>query len=85
MKVAIHSGISISRWSNAVNVLIEKDPGQPQLTAYYPYVRSGLESLSEVTVGPMPSLTALDLNLLHNGQHGSIPRRTARIQSCSRI
>ena len=31
MNIAIKSGISIPRWSNAVNVLIEKDNGQPRI------------------------------------------------------
>jgi hypothetical protein len=31
MNVAIQSGITIPRWSNAVNVLIEKDQGKPRI------------------------------------------------------
>ena len=31
LNIAVQSGVSISRWSNAVNVLIEKDPGKPKI------------------------------------------------------
>jgi hypothetical protein len=31
MNIAIQSGIAVPRWSNAVNVLIEKDPGKPRI------------------------------------------------------
>ena len=31
LNIAIQSGKSIPRWSNAVNVLIEKDPGKPRI------------------------------------------------------
>lgn len=31
MNIAIQSGISVPRWSNAITVLLEKDPGQPRI------------------------------------------------------
>ena len=31
LNISIQSGIAVSRWSNADNVLIEKDPGKPRI------------------------------------------------------
>ena len=31
MQIAISRGIAIPRWSKAINVMIEKDPGCPQI------------------------------------------------------
>ena len=31
MQVVTQSGLAVSRWSNATNVLIEKDAGSPQI------------------------------------------------------
>ena len=31
MNIAISNGIAVSRWSNAVNVLLEKDSGVPNI------------------------------------------------------
>ena len=31
MNIVIQSGISVPRWSNAITVLLEKDPGQPRI------------------------------------------------------
>jgi hypothetical protein len=32
MAIAIERGISITRWQRSINVMLEKDPGQPQIS-----------------------------------------------------
>ena len=66
-----------SRWSNAVNILIEKEVGQPTINrfrnihlfeAYFNFYRKLQWGLRLVQ-------RSLSLKLVHDGQHGSIPGR----------
>ena len=77
MNIAIQSGISIPRWSNAVTVLIEKDPGQPRLhrLRIIHLFEADLNLFLKLQWGKRLVHRALDLQLLHDGQHGSVPRR----------
>ena len=77
MNIAIQSGISIQRWSNAVTVLIEKDPGQPRLhrLRIIHLFEADLNLFLKLQWGHRLVHRALDLHLLHDGQHGSVPRR----------
>ena len=77
MNIAIANGIAVSRWSNAVNVLLEKDPGVPNIN------RLRIIHLFEADYNLFPKIMwgkrlvrrAVDYDLLHPGQHGSTPSR----------
>ena len=79
LNITIQSGISIPRWSNAVNVLIEKDPGKPRINRLriIHLFEADLNFFLKLQWGHRLVRRAIDLNLLHDGQHGSIPRRMA--------
>jgi hypothetical protein len=80
LNVAVQSGISIPRWSNAINVLIEKDPGHPRihrLRIIHLFEADLIFFLKLVQWGHRLVRRSLELDLLHDGQHGSIPCRSA--------
>ena len=79
MNIAVQSGISIPRWSNAVNVMIEKDSGKPKINRLriIHLFEADLNFFLKLQWGHRLVRRAMDLNLLHDGQHGSIPRRSA--------
>ena len=79
LNIAVQSGVSISRWSNAVNVLIEKDPGKPKINRLriIHLFEADFNFFLKLQWGHRLVRRALDLDLLHTGQHGSIPRRMA--------
>jgi hypothetical protein len=78
MQIAISRGIAIPRWSKAVNVMIEKDPGCPQIN------RLRIIHLFEADYnlflknmwGSQLVQQAVKLHLLNPSQHGSVPGRT---------
>lgn len=77
MNIAIQSGISIPRWSNAVNVLMEKDPGKPRINCLriIDLFEADLNFFLKLQWGHRLVRRAIKLNLLHDGQHGSIPHQ----------
>jgi hypothetical protein len=79
MNIAVQSGISVPRWSNAVNVMIEKDSGKPKINRLriIHLFEADLNFFLKLQWGHRLVRRAMDLNLLHDGQHGSIPRRSA--------
>ena len=79
LNIAISSGISIPRWSNAVNILIEKDTGQPKINRLriIHLFEADFNFYLKLQWGHRLVRRALSLNLLHDGQHGSIPGRTS--------
>ena len=79
LNIAISSGISIPRWSNAVNILIEKDTGQPKINRLriIHLFEADFNFFLKLQWGHRLVRRALSLNLLHDGQHGSIPGRTS--------
>ena len=79
MNTSIATRISIPRWSQVVNVLIEKDVGQPRINRLriVHLFKADFNFFLKLQWGPRLVCGALSLNLLHNGQHGSIPGRTA--------
>jgi hypothetical protein len=78
VNIAIRSGISISRWSKATNVLIEKDPGQPKITRLriIHLFEADLNLYLKLQWGHRLVQHALKKNLIHPGQHGSVPGKT---------
>ena len=79
MNIAIQNGIAIHRWSRAINVMIEKDIGQPKMNRprIIHLFEADLNLFLKLQWGFRLVRRALDFGLLHDGQHGSIPRRTA--------
>ena len=79
MNIAIQSGIAVPRWSRAVNVMIEKDIGQPKINRLriIHLFEADFNFFLKLQWGHRLVHRALDHGLLHDGQHGSIPRRTA--------
>ena len=79
LNISIQSGISIPRWSDAVNVLIEKNPGKPRINCLriIHLFEADLNFFLKLQWGHRLVRRAIDLNLLQDGQHGSIPRRMA--------
>ena len=79
MNIAIQSGIAIPRWSRAINVMIEKDIDQPKINCLHSIhlFEADFKFFLKLQWGYRLVRRALDFGLLHDGQHGSIPRRTA--------
>jgi hypothetical protein len=80
MNIVVSRGIAIPRWCHATNVMIKKDKGKQ------PYIhRLRIVHLFEADYNFFLKLQwghrlvrqAVSLNLLHDSQHGSVPRRTA--------
>ena len=80
MNIAVQSGISIPCWSNTANMMIEKDYGKPKINrlCIIHLFEADLFFFLKLQWGHRLVRRAMDLNLLHsNGQHGSIPQRSA--------
>jgi hypothetical protein len=79
LNISIGSGISIPRWSQAVNVLIEKDAGRPRINGLriVHLFEADFNFLLKLQWGHRLVCQALLMDLLHKGQHGSIPGRMA--------
>jgi hypothetical protein len=79
LNVSIQCGITVPRWSNAVNVLIEKDLGKPRINRLriIHLFEADFNFFLKLQWGKRLVRRACDLNLLHDGQHGSIPSRNA--------
>ncbi|KAI2505051.1 hypothetical protein MHU86_9407 [Fragilaria crotonensis] len=78
MNIAISRGISIPRWSNAVNVMIEKDPGRPQINRLriIHLFEADYNLFLKIMWGSRLVRRSVQLHLLNDGQHGSVPGRT---------
>ena len=76
--IAISRGIAIPRWSQAVNVMIEKDKGQPRINRLriIDLFEADYNLFLKVTWGSRLVRRALNMDLLNDGQHGSVPGRT---------
>ena len=80
MNIAISRGIAIPRWCQATTnvMLIEKDPGQPRINRLriVHLFEADFNFFLKLQWGHRLVRQACKLNLLHDSQHGSIPRRT---------
>ena len=78
MNIAISQGIAIPRWCNATNVMIEKDPGKPRIhrLRIIHLFEADYNFFLKLQWGHRLVKQACKLNLLHDSQHGSTPRRT---------
>jgi hypothetical protein len=73
LNILVRSGISIPRWSQAVNVLIEKDAGRSRINRLRIVLEADFNFFLKLLWGHRLVCRALSLDLLHKGQHGSIP------------
>jgi len=77
LDITVSRGISIPRWSKAVNVMIEKDPGSPKINRLriIHLFEADFNLFLKLTWGSRLVRHAQKLDLLNNGQHGSVPGR----------
>jgi hypothetical protein len=78
LNIAISRGIAIPRWCKAVNVMIEKDPGSPRINRLriIHLFEADYNLFLKIMWGSRLVRRSVELNLLHDGQHGSVPGRT---------
>lgn len=73
-----YCNIAIPRWSKATNILIEKDPGTPNINRLriIHLFEADFNFFLKLQWGHRLVRHADKFNLLNNGQHGSIPGHT---------
>ncbi len=79
MNVAVLSGIAVHCWCKATSVLIEKDPGVPNINRLriIHLFEADYNFFLKIQWDSRLVCRAHDLGLLHDGQYGSTPGRTA--------
>lgn len=79
LQLILDKGITLNRWCNAVNIMIEKDQGQPKVTRLriIHLFEADLNFFLKIQWGSRLVRHAEKHSLLNDGQHGSVPRRTA--------
>jgi hypothetical protein len=79
LNLILEKGLVLTRWCNAVNIMIEKDNGQPKITrlCIIHLFEADLNFFLKLQWGSRLVRRADTHNLLNDGQHGSVPRRTA--------
>ena len=79
LQLTLKHGLVLTRWCNAVNIMIEKDSGQPKLTRLriIHLFEADLNLFLKLQWGSRLVRHAGKHSLLNDGQHGSVPRRTA--------
>lgn len=79
MNIVVSRGIAVPRWCNATNVMIEKDPGLPRIhrLRIIHLFEADYNFFLKLQWGHRLVRHAVSLDLLHDSQYGSIPRRTA--------
>ena len=79
LSITVQRGLSISRWKQAVNVMLEKDPGKPRINRLriIHLFEADFNLLLKLLWGSRLVKHAAKYNLLNDGQHGSVPGRTA--------
>ena len=75
LHIALNTGIAMTRWRNAVNVMLEKDPGTPNVhrLRIIHLFEADYNFLLKIMWGHRLVRRAAALNLLHPCQHGSVP------------
>ena len=78
MIIAISQGIAVKWWGNAVNVMTEKDQGRPRLNRLriIHLFEADYNLFLKIMWGSRLVRKAVALDLLNDGQHGSVPGRT---------
>lgn len=78
LDIAVSRGISITRWQRAVNVMIEKDHGDPKINRLriIHLFEADYNLFLKLMWGSRLVQRAVQLNLLNAGKHGSTPGKT---------
>ena len=78
LTITVSRGIAPPRWCKAVNVMIEKDPGRPRINRLriIHLFEADYNLFLKIMWGSRLVRRSVDLNLLNDGQHGSVPGRT---------
>ncbi|KAI2500978.1 hypothetical protein MHU86_13523 [Fragilaria crotonensis] len=78
LDIAISRGISIPRWQHAVNVMIEKDKGDPKIhrLRIIHLFEADYNLFLKLMWGSRLVRRAVQMDLLNDGQHGSTPGKT---------
>ena len=79
LQLTLKHGLVLTRWCNAVNIMIEKDTGVPKLTRLriIHLFEADLNLFLKLQWGSRLVRHADKHSLLNDGQHGSVPRRMA--------
>jgi hypothetical protein len=79
LDIIVQRGISISRWKNAINVMLEKDSGRPRINRLriIHLFEADFNLFLKLLWGHRLVQRVNDLKLLNTGQYGSVPGRTA--------
>jgi len=79
MSIIVARGISIRRWQQAINIMLEKDPGRPAINRLriIHLFEADFNLFLKLTWGSRLVRQAQQTNMIHNGQYGSVPGRTA--------
>jgi hypothetical protein len=79
LDAVVKHGLTMTRWCNAVNIMIEKDPGAPKMTRLriIHLFEADFNFFLKLMWGSRLVKRAVKLDLLNNGQHGSVPQGTA--------
>ena len=77
--ITVNTGLTLTRWCDAVNIMIEKDPGKPRITRLriIHLFEADFNYFLKLIWGSRLVKRAVQLRLLNDGQHGSVPCRTA--------
>lgn len=78
LTITVSRGIAPPRWCKAVNVMIEKDPGRPRINRLriIHLFEADYNLFLKIMWGSRLVRRSVQLNLLNDGQHGSVPGRT---------
>ncbi|KAI2497437.1 hypothetical protein MHU86_17041 [Fragilaria crotonensis] len=78
LNIAISRGIAIPRWCKAVNVMIEKDKGSPKINRLriIHLFEADYNLFLKIMWGSRLVRRSVQLSLLNDRQHGSVPGRT---------
>ena len=77
LNAIIQKGLTLNRCCNAVNVMIENDPGSPRLTRLriIHLFKADFNLFLKLQWGSRLVKQAVNHDLIHTGQHGSVPQR----------
>ena len=78
MNIVIARGIAVPRWCNATSVMIEKDAGNPRIhrLRIIHLFEADFNFFLKIQWGHRLLRRAVELDLLHDSQHGSTPGKT---------
>jgi hypothetical protein len=79
LNIILKKGLTLDRWCNAVNVMIEKDPGSPRLNRLriIHFFEADFNLFLNVQWGSRLVKRAVKHDIIKTGHHGSVPKRTS--------